>query len=62
MGNNVLASLAWYLAGTILGLTIAQWLVKDDGISAIISIISVAILSVELGLLIYVLWRWRHDN
>lgn len=50
------------LAGTVIGLTIAQFLVVDEQLSQIICWITFGVFLIDLVICFVHLWRITHDN
>lgn len=50
---------SWYMSGAILGLTIAQIMIKDEAMSWAILMWTFSILALNLLLLLYVIVRCR---
>ena len=56
---NWYAYASWYMSGAILGLTIAQFMIKDEAMSWAILMWTFSILALNLLLLLYVIVRCR---
>lgn len=53
--------LSWYLAGAVFGLTIAQFLIKDDVLSWGILTISLGLIVANLCILLWVIIKNRKE-
>ena len=53
--------LSWYLAGAVFGLTIAQFLIKDDVLSWGILTISLGLVVANLCILLWVITKKRKE-